>query len=138
MQQPRVLLVEDNRVLRWWLKTGLEKAGFNVVPAESASEAEWLSCCFPFHVLITDWHLADGHNGNDGHDGFEVLAHVRGKQPKLLAVLISADADAELAERAWKAGFHLVLQKPLRLPEIIGAVYCLIGERGLEVSHEAA
>ena len=132
MQKPKLLLVEDNRILRWWMRTGLEQAGFSVEAAPCAEEARWLCACFPFDVLVTDWQLSDGHSG------FEVLAELRSKRPRCLAVLVSARADAELAARAWQAGFDLVLQKPLRIAEIVGAIYSLIGERGLEVGHEAA
>jgi DNA-binding response OmpR family regulator len=135
MEHPRVLLVEDNRVLRRWMLSGLEEAGFDVVSAASAEEAQWLGACFKFDVLVTDWHLSGD------KDGFEVMQHLRAKHPKLLTVLVSAHADAELAQRAWKAGFNVVLQKPLRLAEVIGAIYCMIGEqgiRGVEVNHEVA
>lgn len=132
MEKPKVLLVEDERILRWWMRSGLEQAGFSVFSAASAEEAQWLSACFSFDVLVTDWQLAGG------RDGFAVLEDVKAKHPKILAVLVSAHAGSELAERAWRAGFDLVLQKPLRIAEIIGAIYCLIGERGLEASHEAA
>jgi len=135
MERPRVLLVEDNRVLRWWMRSGLEEAGFDVVSTASADEAQWLSACFEFDVLVTDWHLPGE------KDGFDVMEHLRAKHPNLLTVLVSAQADSDLAQRAWDAGFNVVLQKPLRLPEVIGAIYCMIGERGtrgVEVSHEAA
>ena len=135
MERPKVLLVEDNRVLRWWMLSGLEQAGFDVVSTASAEEAQWLGACFEFDVLVTDWHLTGD------KDGFKVMQHLRAKHPKLLTVLVSAQADAELAQRAWEAGFNIVLQKPLRIAEVIGAIYCMIGEhgmRGVEVNHEAA
>ena len=135
MERPKVLLVEDNRVLRWWMLSGLEEAGFEVVSTASPEEAQWLGACYEFDVLVTDWHLSGE------KDGFEVMKHLRAKHPKLLSVLVSAQADADLAERAWAAGFNVVLQKPLRLAEVISAIYSMLGEhemRGVEVSHEAA
>ena len=137
MERPRVLLVEDNRVLRWWMVSGLEEAGFDVVSTASAEEAQWLGACFEFDVLVTDWQLT----GDGGKDGFDVMQHLRAKHPKLLTVLVSAKADADLAQRAWEAGFNVVLQKPLRLAEVIGAIYSMIEERGIhgaEVNHEVA
>ncbi len=132
MQHPSILLVEDNRILRRWIQDGLEREGFFVEPAATAEEADWLGACHNFDVLITDWHLSDG------KDGFEVLAHLRRKSPNTFAVLISAAADSQLAERAWKAGFQLVLQKPLRLSPIVSAVYALATRSEKEVGHEVA
>jgi DNA-binding response OmpR family regulator len=132
MERPRVLVVEDNRVFRWWMRTALQETGFSVVCAADAKEAGWLGACFPFDVLVTDWQLTGE------QDGFDVLRDMRDKHPHILAVLVSAEATAELADRAWQAGFDLVLQKPLHVAEVVGSIYCLIGERGLEVGHEAA
>lgn len=130
MAPPNILLVEDNRVLRRWIRDALEREGFFVESARSAEEAEWLGSCYHFDVLITDWHLSVG------KDGFDVLAHVRRKSPNIFAVLISAAADSQLAERAWQAGFQLVLQKPLRLSPIVSAVYARATRSEKEVTHE--
>jgi DNA-binding NarL/FixJ family response regulator len=76
----------------------------------------------PVNVLVTDCRLADGHNG------FEVLACVRARYPKICAILISADADPQLASRARDAGFDVVIEKPCRVEEIVDAVWTLTGE----------
>jgi two-component system response regulator HydG len=116
MRQPKVLLVEDNLLLRWWMESSLTREGFWVTAPDDANEALRLARAYPFDVLITDWQL-DG-----GHEGFEVLAEMQAHSMPALAVLISAAADASLAERGRRAGFDLVIQKPLPLAEIVAAV----------------
>ncbi len=137
MQGKNVLLVEDNRLLRWWMSNSLEREGYFVATSNSAEEALRLAASFPFDILITDWRLSDGRTG------LEILARVRETCPGTLAVLISAEADSPgqgtagdledsqaregntLAERARASGFDLVIQKPFPVAEIVGAVHNL-------------
>ncbi len=114
-----VLLVEDNQLLRWWMTSSLQREGCSVEAPKSVDEAIRIAGGSPFDVLITDWRLAEG------HDGFEVLARVREKHPETLAILISAEAGADLADLARTNGFNLVIEKPFPVAEIVGAVHNL-------------
>jgi DNA-binding response OmpR family regulator len=117
MNKPRALLVEDNRLLRWWMTSSLEHSGFVVVAPDSLAEAIQVCRSCPIDMLVTDWHL------RDEADGFQVLACARLRSPEIFAVLISAEADAELAENGREAGFDAVIQKPFPVAEIVGAVH---------------
>jgi DNA-binding response OmpR family regulator len=117
MNPPRVLLVEDNRLLRWWIASSLEHAGFVVAAPDTLAESIQVCRSCAIDMLVTDWHLRD-----DG-DGFQVLACARRHSPHVLAVLISAEADADLAKHARDAGFDAVIQKPFPVAEIVGAVH---------------
>lgn len=117
MRQPKVLLVEDNLLLRWWMEGSLRREGFWVAAPEDVEEALRLARAYPFDVLITDWQLGNG------REGFEVLAEMRRHHPPALAVLISAAADGWLTERARRAGFDHVIRKPFPLAEIVAAVH---------------
>lgn len=116
MDRPRILLIEDNRLVRWWMTKSLAREGFRVVAPPSVDEALRLGTAYPFDVLVTDWRLPDG------HDGFQVLAIVRRAFPQIVSILISAEADSELRERALSAGFDRVIPKPLEVSEIVGTI----------------
>jgi len=117
MPQIKVLLVEDNPLLRRWILSSLENAGLVVVAPETFREAARLAAASGgCTVLITDWQL------EEGHTGFEILEFMNGHHPPVLSILMSADCDAELEARARRAGFNCVMQKPLRVAEIVGAV----------------
>lgn len=111
-----VLLVEDNQLLRWWMTNSLQREGFCVVAPETVDEAISMAGVTPFDALITDWRLAQG------HDGLEILNRVRERFPGTLAILISAEADAELSARAQAGGFDRIIEKPFAVAEIVGAV----------------
>lgn len=123
-----VLLVEDRRLLRWWMTRSLQRAGCFVLTADSPSEAMSMVTAYPFDVLVTDWRLADGHDGSD------VLAQIRERYPEMPAILISAEADTKLSGRAEAAGFDLVIEKPFSATEIVDAVRKLAVIRPLEVA----
>ena len=122
MKSPSVLLVEDNRLLRWCVCSELHRGGCAVMAPETVDEVMRLDPAQPVNVLVTDCRLADGHNG------FEVLATLRARYPEICAILISAEADPQLAARAHTAGFDVVIEKPCRVEEIVGAVRALSGK----------
>jgi len=127
MKSPRVLLVEDNRLLRWCVCSELHRGGCAVVAPETVDEVMRLDPAQTVNVLVTDCRLADGHNG------FEVLARVRERYPEICAILISAEADPQLAVRARNAGFDVVIEKPCRVAEIVGAVRALTSATSTEL-----
>ena len=127
MKSPRVLLVEDNRLLRWCVCSELHRGGCAVVAPEPVDEVMRLDPAQTVNVLVTDCRLADGHNG------FEVLACVRERYPEICAILISAEADPQLAVRARNAGFDVVIEKPCRVAEIVGAVRALTSATSAEL-----
>jgi len=115
MDSPTVLLVEDNRLLRWWMASGLERSGFVVLAPDPPEKALAVSDKCAIDLLVTDWHLGEG------PDGFEMLAHTRRNSPQVYGILISAEADDNLARVARKAGFDAVIRKPFPIAEIVGA-----------------
>lgn len=106
MKPATILLVEDNRLLRNWMATSLEGYGYRVHAPDSVTGALVYATTHELDALVTDWHL------QGGSDGLEVLEDVRAKHPRVTAILISADADAALVQRAKRAGFDAVLEKP--------------------------
>lgn len=112
MAQLRILLMEDNTLLRWWLTVSLIQQGFKVTaPATKAEFVEALDK-ETFDALVTDCDLADG------CDGFEVLSLTRERNPGVPAILISARTDQDLPARAQAAGFNAFMPKPVSAGEI--------------------
>jgi two-component system OmpR family response regulator len=118
-----VLLVEDNRLLRWCVSCGLRRGGYEVVEPENVKDALREENCQPVNVLVTDYRLASGLNG------YDVLCRVREKNPKIGSILISAEADPEAKLEAYGAGFDFVFAKPFHLSEVVAAVAALLSER---------
>jgi len=112
---PRILIVDDEKLVRWGLRKALEQAGFQAV--EAATGAEALEVCadeVPDMVLL-DYKLPD-------KDGLEVLRGLRKLAPRLPVVMITAHASIGGAVEAMKGGVYDYISKPFEVEEVIGSV----------------
>jgi len=112
MAQMSILLMEDNTLLRWWLTVSLIQQGFKVTAPATNHEFVDALDKETFDALVTDCDLADC------CDGFQVLSLTRQRNPRVLAILISAQTDQDLPARAQAAGFNSFMPKPVSAREI--------------------
>ena len=110
-----ILLIEDEKLLRWSLKKRLEKEGHTVHTAESLEEAEvHVTQHFPDMVLL-DLSLPDGH----GLDFYE--KHQDALEESVVLVM-TAVGEVEDAVRAMKLGALDFLPKPIDHKALIALV----------------
>jgi CheY-like chemotaxis protein len=80
----RVLVVEDDPVMRRLLRMWLHRAGLTVLSADSGEEA--LKLCeedpAPIHLLVTDGVMP-------GIDGFELARRLSEREPPVRTILLS-------------------------------------------------
>lgn len=103
-----VLLIEDEALIRLGLATALEAAGWRVLCAAHAADAEKAlrAAGAPPDAVVADLHLGRG------GDGLEAVARVRAIAGGTLpAVLMTGDGDPSVAAAAAEAGCRLV-RKP--------------------------
>jgi CheY-like chemotaxis protein len=100
----RVLLVEDEEIVRKLLAEQLERAGHRVLPTPSASEALQVLAREPVDVVVSDV-------GLPGINGASLAELVRGRHPGIGVLLISGYPGDVLASSPALAGVQL-LQKP--------------------------
>jgi PAS domain S-box-containing protein len=118
----RVLLVEDERDTREFLKTILEGCGAAVTEAASAAEAlAALEHARP-DVLVSDI-------GMPGENGYELIKRVRAlpaeRGGRVPAVALTAYAGPKDRRRALLAGFHTHLAKPVEPDELLAVLASL-------------
>ena len=101
-----VIVVDDDAAVRDSLKFALELEGMNVRVygggAELLADADALSR----GCLVVDYSMP-------AMDGLELVGRLRGRKVGLPAILITGKANEDLRHRAARAGFRLVLEKPL-------------------------
>ena len=85
MRAIKVLLVEDDRVLRQALADTLELGGFAYHAVGSAEEALEVAASQPFSLVVSDVNMP-------GMDGHQLLAALRARQPQLPVLLMTAHA----------------------------------------------
>lgn len=112
---PLLLLVEDERLLRWALRKRLEGAGYTVVEAPTLGEAEQqLRRCRP-DVVLLDVHLPDG-------SGIDFLAGQHDKLADSSVFVMTAEGHVDDAVRAMKLGASDFLTKPVDQEELLRTI----------------
>ena len=120
----RVLLVDDEDLLRDVLAEQLEDAGYHAVVAGSGSEAlALLAAGEGVDALVTDFAMP-------GMDGLALIRAAHEVRPDLPAVLLSgyAGEDPEIAVARRASDEFSMLRKPVRLDELIGRLGSLLAK----------
>ena len=107
----RILVVDDEEIVRESLSGWLEKDGYSVAAAADGPSALAALEAEPFAVVLLDLKMP-------GMDGLEVLEHARAARPGALIVLMTAYATVDTAVRAIKTGAYDYLVKPFDPEEL--------------------
>jgi two-component system, OmpR family, KDP operon response regulator KdpE len=108
---PRVLVVDDELQILRALRVVLRDAGFEVVAAQSASEALDRAAVRPPQAAIVDLVLPDG-------DGIEVTRRLR-EWSEMPILVLSAVGEEEQKVRALEAGADDYVTKPFGARELV-------------------
>ncbi len=116
----RVLVVDDEESLRFFLTRGLKKAGYAVDEvADGRAAIESLSKT-AYDIVLTDMVMP-------GVSGLDVLSAVHEMDKDAVVILMTAHGTVENAIDALRLGAFDYLEKPFELKELLVTV-----ERGLE------
>lgn len=106
-----ILVVDDERSMRDFLKILLVKEGYQVETAHDGSSALELIKKHDFDLVISDIRM-------DGMDGLELLYSIKEQTPTLPVVMITAFASPDDAVSAMKNGAFDYISKPFNVEEI--------------------
>lgn len=116
----KILVVDDENLVRWSLCRHLESLGYQVMGAGSCIEALALfQRESPFSLLITDLTMPD-------LDGFELMRRVSTLYPETRFLVITGNPSPEAVERARGAGALQTFEKPLDFGAIGSTVENLV------------
>jgi signal transduction histidine kinase/CheY-like chemotaxis protein len=110
----RVLLVDDDAIVRDVLAAQLEDQGYHVVQASDGLAAlAWMDKNEKIDLLVTDFAMP-------GMNGLSLISEVRRRRDTLPVLLLTgyADAGIQLAIDDVKGGNTVLLRKPLRSDEL--------------------
>jgi DNA-binding NtrC family response regulator len=111
MTTPTILVVDDERLIRWTLRERLEEAGYRVVESETGREAIE-RCREGVDLILLDFKLPDT-------DGLQVLRAAKELDADVLVILMTAFSTIESAVEAMKQGAYHYIDKPLNLDELL-------------------
>ncbi len=111
----RVLVVDDEEVVRELIVEILERAGHDVAQAAVPAEALSLVEQDVFDVVVTDMVMP-------GLTGLEVLERMKVVRPSLPVVLVTGQGTQDNVDRAVELGAAVVILKPFTHAELREAV----------------
>jgi len=115
----RVLIVEDDAVLRDGLRVGLAIGGFNADAVESCEEAEAVLKNHEFDAMVLDLMLPDG-------SGLDVLKSLRERRDTTPVLLLTARDRVADRIQGLDAGADDYLGKPFDLDEVAARLRALV------------
>ncbi len=123
--EKRILVVDDDKLIRELTRDALTEEGFRVMAAASGPEAlERMASEGPPEVVISDLSMRE-------MDGLQLLERIKSEYPKTDVIILTAYASLESALQAMRLGAADYLRKPVRKPEIVYGVKRTILRRRL-------
>ncbi len=109
----RVLVVEDELLIRWAIAETLAQAGHSVIEAEDGAGAVLAvkNAADAIDAVVLDFRLPDS---ND----LTLLATIRRLSPESAVVLMTAFGTPEVAKGALDLGAYQVLHKPFEMHDL--------------------
>ena len=107
----KVLVVDDERAMREFLKVLLEKQGHSVITTADGEQALQVVATQPPDLVISDVRMPKV-------DGIGLLAGIREQHPHLPVILITAYASSDSTIQAMQLGADDYITKPFRIDEI--------------------
>ena len=111
----RVLIVDDEELVRSYLKRSLERRGYAVVEAFDGRSALAELAQSKVDVMVLDMTMPD-------IDGAEVVRRVRAGGSTLPIVISSGYLDADVERRLERGMFQCFLVKPYGIAELVDAI----------------
>jgi ActR/RegA family two-component response regulator len=116
MAPARLLLVDDDEVIRLTLGIILRKHGFHVTVAATVTEALKYISSGVFDVLLSDLHMPGA------GDGLTVVSAMRHANPKAVTILLSSFPHMDAAAQAILLQTDEILVKPMDVTMLVDAI----------------
>jgi two-component system response regulator AtoC len=107
----RILIVDDEETLCYFLKESLEDKGYQAVTAYTAAEGMDVVTRQQIDLVLLDLRLPDG-------DGLAVLSEIRKSDSNRPVIVLTGHAGVESAVQAMKLGAYDYVEKPINLEEL--------------------
>ncbi len=111
MKKERILIIDDEKVLRRSLAMDFKDEGFNVQTARSGEVGIETAADFQPQIVLLDLRLP-------GMDGIEVLEALRKQDEEVAVIMMTAYGDTQTTVKAIKRGASNFINKPFELADV--------------------
>jgi DNA-binding NtrC family response regulator len=111
MAKEKILIVDDDRMVRWSLSQALR--GWGYIPVEAETVAAGFAAFDAEHpaAALLDINLPDG-------SGLDVLREIKSRQPQAVAIMMTGDVVVGDTIAALRGGAYDFVGKPIKLEEL--------------------
>ena len=122
MRKVRIMVVDDEHLIRWSLEQNLKKQGYDVLTAGNGEDALRLVREEQPDLVLLDIHLP-------GITGLEVLEKIKEIDDEIIVIMVTAHGGLETAVNAMRLGAYDYINKPFNLDEM-----AIVIKKALETS----
>ena len=123
MSKPRILIVEDEKLIRWSLRQRIQEEGYIVDDAETGTRGLAKLSGATFDLVMLDYKLPD-------MTGLDVLRKIREEDQDLVVLMMTAYSNVENAVEAMRLGAFDYVSKPFKMDALMVTV-----NKALETTH---
>ena len=125
----RILVVDDEKIIRESISFVLKKEGFSVTEVANGKEAYNKLCADSFDLIITDLEMPE-------MKGIELLGHAMEISPQSLTIIITAYGSLETAIAALRKGASDYILKPIEFDELLVKIKRLLDHKKLALENK--
>lgn len=122
MKRNKLLVVDDEHLIRWSLEQNLKKQGYEVITAGNGEDALRMAREEQPDLVLLDIQLP-------GISGIEVLEKIKDYDDEIIVIMVTAHGGLETAVNAMRLGAYDYVSKPFNLDEL-----SIIVKKALETS----
>ena len=115
----RILVVDDEEIIRDFIKETLEEYGHHVLCADNAKSGLALVKDQDFDLAFLDLKMP-------GMDGADLLREIKAIKPRLSVILITGYPESEIMARALEQGPFGIMNKPFSESDLLDCVHTFI------------
>src|SRR5512137_1614243 len=111
MPKPKVLIIDDEKLVRWSLQQKLSKEGYEAESAQTGEEGLHMLREDSFELVLLDLRLP-------GINGVEVLREIKKLDREIGVIMLTADTGLQQAVECVRLGAHNYLTKPFEFDQV--------------------
>ncbi|MGC8602411.1 MAG: ATP-binding response regulator [Desulfomonilaceae bacterium] len=122
LDNPKILIAEDSKILNDTLRDVFEEHGFEVFQAFDGSEGKNLILKESPDIALIDVHMPR-------ISGFETLRYAKEKAPRIIVIVMSSAENPQVGVKAMKLGADDYLTKPFSTEDVVELALKLLENR---------
>lgn len=122
---PKILVVDDESLIRIMMQRVLKKAGYDALEAANGREAREILGRGPVDLVLCDILMP-------GESGLDLARWIRQRHPEIALVMVTGVDDPQIAEAALELGAYGYIIKPFQPKQILISIVNALRRRDLE------